>query len=367
MLPRVQLLSKVITGKNTIAILDYLRLIHEKGKLSIMGADGETWLKIHVEGSEENNQDVDLCVDMRKFMQSLMGLSGKVVTLEIDCDSHLMQGKYDNGYFSLPFNDSGEYPAPPADDTPKKIDIYAKNLLRAIGLTEFAVANDELRPIMNGIHFDLTSEGMVCVASDGHRLVKYTDSTIKGDNETFSFNLAKKPSSLISSLLQKMDEYVTLKFNDNTVIVETNWFRMQTRLIVGRYPNFNTVIPSGYSKKAVFAKNDVLSALKRISPFGNFSTELTIVEFGLNKMELTSEDLDYSTKAQESVDCENNETTPMKIGLKGSFISQSIQNVPCDKVMIEYEGQDKAIIVSPYTQDEGSEYISIQMPMRLND
>ena len=375
-LPSLAMVSSVVNPKNSLPILNDVRIeTKDDGNggtiLVFMASDSETWLQMKAT-CEESDKDVAICVEAKSLLQALRNLGGKRVEMTIDDDKHTVLCSYGNGRFSLPFDNANEFPLPIATiDDAKEKRIDAQKLLTAIEKAGFATANDELRPVMNGVHFDFYPYGMVTCATDGHKLAKYTDLTITFDGDANpvvdGYTLPKKPChTLISVLANTVAGDVKISFNDRLVAVNNTMFKMTTRLIEGRYPNYDAVIPKENNKIALVDKAAFVSALKRVLPMGNSNSELVALGFNSGNMTISAEDFDFSKSASEDVCCDYTQE-PFSIGFKGSVLLQMLQNIDGDVVKLAMSDASRAGVISEDKSHECYDYTSIIMPMLLNN
>lgn len=375
-LPSLAMVSSVVNPKNSLPILNDVRIeTKDDGNggtiLVFMASDSETWLQMKAT-CEESDKDVAICIEAKSLLQALRNLGGKRVEMTIDDDKHTVLCSYGNGRFSLPFDNANEFPLPIATiDDAKEKRIDAQKLLTAIEKAGFATANDELRPVMNGVHFDFYPYGMVTCATDGHKLAKYTDFTITFDGDANpvidGYTLPKKPChTLISVLANTVAGDVKISFNDRMVAVNNTMFKMTTRLIEGRYPNYDAVIPKENNKIALVDKAAFVSALKRVLPMGNSNSELVALGFNSGNMTISAEDFDFSKSASEDVCCDYTQE-PFSIGFKGSVLLQMLQNIDGDVVKLAMSDASRAGVISEDKSHECYDYTSIIMPMLLNN
>lgn len=375
-LPSLAMVSSVVNPKNSLPILNDVRIeTKDDGNggtiLVFMASDSETWLQMKAT-CEESDKDVAICIEAKSLLQALRNLGGKRVEMTIDDDKHTVLCSYGNGRFSLPFDNANEFPLPIATiDDAKEKRIDAQKLLTAIEKAGFATANDELRPVMNGVHFDFYPYGMVTCATDGHKLAKYTDLTITFDGDANpvvdGYTLPKKPChTLISVLANTVAGDVKISFNDRMVAVNNTMFKMTTRLIEGRYPNYDAVIPKENNKIALVDKAAFVSALKRVLPMGNSNSELVALGFNSGNMTISAEDFDFSKSASEDVCCDYTQE-PFSIGFKGSVLLQMLQNIDGDVVKLAMSDASRAGVISEDKSHECYDYTSIIMPMLLNN
>ena len=359
--------ASVVNPKNALPILGSILLSFKKDKDSVISAsDGEVTLatKIQVESSD----DVNICIDAKMLLQTLRGLTGREVTLTFDTNgNNIIQGKYNNGTFTLPFDRGEEYPTPTTfDGTEASFIIDSQQLNRAVDMVRFSVASDELRPQMNGVNFDLLNDCLVTAASDGSKLAKFSDFAIKNDKGNTGFILPTKPCNILTNILQKVEGRVKVAFDSRLLTINNESFKLSTRLIEGKFPNYNSVIPRVNFIVAIVDKNEILGALKRVMPLGSSTTEMTVLDFNGSQLTVSSENIDFSTSASETIACEL-EGEQIRIAFKGSFLEQSIQNVLTEKVKLLMTEQSRACVIKPFAEQENTEYLSLLMPMQLNN
>jgi DNA polymerase-3 subunit beta len=237
----------------------------------------------------------------------------------------------------------------------------AENINRSI----FATAQDELRPVMNGIYFDLTPECLSVVASDGHKLVRNQIFSVK-DDQPAAFILPKKPASLLKNVLSKNGGDVVIRFDDRNAEVNYEDGQLICRLIEGRYPNYNSVIPQSNPNQITVDRMSLLSALRRVQPFSNDSSNLIRFHVENGTLQLDAEDYDFSKTATECMSCEYN-GMPMSIGFKGASFVEILNNFECEQVIIQLADPSRAGLVLPSEQPENQDVLMLMMPMLIND
>lgn len=376
---QLSIVAGVVNQKNTIPILGSIMwevfTDASGGKWALLTAsDSETWLSIKAQVIEyegwDGAQSDGICIDARNIIQALRGLQGKELVMEANVVKHFIRCSYGNGEFELPFDDGEQFPKPKecgADAS--SITLGADVIQRAILTTKYACANDELRPQLNGIRFDFHEGCMVNCATDGHKLVRLKTKVESGLND-IGFTLPKKPSQALTNVLDKVEKDVVLKFDNTNAVFRTTDFKLTTRLLEGKYPNYEMVIPKEIIMNAALDKEEALLAINRVSTFGNKSSELTVMEikkeFGGNDgiCNIECDDVDFSTSAHEYFDVKLDDVFPdeMRIGFKGSFLVATIANVPNDTVTVGIIDSTHAVM---FTGGDASEYCSILMPMAL--
>lgn len=361
----LQAISRVISSKNTLPILDCFLFEIEGDQMSVTASDNETTITTHIKLTQ-CDLDGRFAIISKTFMDALKEIPEQPLSFDVDLKTLNITINYQNGTYSLVAQNADEFPLFTAlDDNTIKVDIEAEALCNSITRTLFATADDELRPVMNGIYFDITTENITFVSSDGHKLVKDQTTACKG-NERAAFILPKKPATVLKSLLLKTTEQVTIEFNERNAVFMLGDYRMNCRLIEGRYPNYNSVIPQNNPYKITIDRPMFLSALKRVSVFSNQSNSLVKLQVATNNVSISAQDIDFSTSAKESIPCQY-EGDEMSIGFKSSFLIEILNSINTDNVIIELTDPSRAGIIVPEEQEEGDELLMLLMPMMIND
>ena len=358
-------LSRVINSKNALPILgDFLFEINNN-ILYLTASDSENVMKTQVELTESDD-NFRFAIGNHDMLEAIKGISEQPVTFDVSLEQNLVKISYQNGLFSLPIDNADEYPvAQPVGDFAKTIILSNAILAENINRSIFATAQDELRPVMNGIYFDLTADHLAVVASDGHKLVRNKVFSIKSD-EPSAFILPKKPANLLKNLLGKDGGDVTIRFDERNAEVNYGDGVLQCRLIEGRYPNYNSVIPQNNPNEVRVDRLGLLSALRRVQPFANDSSNLVRFHVEGSTLQLDAEDYDFSKTATERMTCDYN-GSPLSIGFKGNAFIEVLSNIECQDVLIQLADSSRAGLVLPSEQPENQEIVMLMMPMLLNN
>lgn len=375
-LPSIAQCVGVVNAKNVIPILSNLLLeTFNDGMggcaLLVTASDNETWVSVKA-ALTDGEKGMKICVAATDFFKALSNLKGKVVEMEVDESRHVITCTHEEGHFMLPYVPTDEYPSATkvvdGEDYVQKT-INAERLLASIEKGGCATGNDELRPIMSGMRLDFMADGLVSVSTDGHKMVKFKDKSIKTEGietSTMGFTLPKKPANILLNILGGCTNDVKLTFNDATAEFTNGAFKLTTRLIEGRYPNYDTVIPKDNDIIIDADKGDFITALKRVIPMSNTSSEMIRVDVARNVITLVATDIDFSKGASERIACDYTGEN-FSIGFKGSTLLTILQNIDGDKVRLAFKEPNRAGVFKPATEDETTEYVSILMPMLLNE
>ena len=358
-------LSRVINSKNALPILgDFVFDINGQ-TLSLTASDSENTMQTTVELNESDGEG-RFAIGNHDLLEAVKGFSEQPITFDVDLQTNIAKISYQNGLFSLPIESAEEYPtAQTVADGATTIVISNQLLNENINRSIFATAQDELRPVMNGIYFDLTPDCLAVVASDGHKLVRNKIYTIKSDQPA-AFILPKKPAGLLKNLLGKDGGDVTIRFDERNAEINYGDGTIQCRLIEGRYPNYNSVIPQNNPNELRIDRNGLLAALRRVQPFANESSNLIRFHVEGSTLQLDAEDYDFSKTATERMTCDYN-GQPMSIGFKGSSFIEVLGNFDCPEVIIQLADPSRAGLVLPSEQPEGQDVLMLMMPMLIND
>ncbi|MBO6018585.1 MAG: DNA polymerase III subunit beta [Prevotella sp.] len=358
-------LSKVINSKNALPILGDFVFDIKGLTLQLTASDSENTMQTNVELNDADGEG-RFAIGNHDLLEAVKGFSEQPITFDVDLTQNLAKISYQNGLFSLPVESADEYPsAQQVSDGANTIVISNQLLLDNINRSIFATAQDELRPVMNGIYFDLTPDCLAVVASDGHKLVRNKIFTIKSDQPA-AFILPKKPATLLKNLLGKDGGDVTIRFDERNAEVNYGDGTILCRLIEGRYPNYNSVIPQNNPNELHVDRNGLQAALRRVQPFANDSSNLIRFHVEGSTLQLDAEDYDFSKTATERMTCEYN-GQPMSIGFKGSSFIEILSNFACPEVIIQLADPSRAGLVLPSEQPENQDVLMLMMPMLIND
>ena len=362
----LQTLSKVINSKNSLQILECFLFEVSNGKMTITASDSENVMCTTMP-LENTDSDGKFAISSSIILDAMRELPEQPLTFDVDTQALTVKVLYQNGNGKFDFTamNADEYPViQPIGDGASVITINATILNSNISRSIFATAQDELRPVMNGIYFDLTADALAIVASDGHKLVRNRNYTVKSETPA-SFILPKKPANLLKNVLGKDGGDVVIKFDSRNAEITYGDGTLSCRLIEGRYPNYNSVIPQDNPNKLTIDRKTLLSALRRVLPFAS-GTQLIRFQLETGKLELKSEDIDFATSAQEKLTCDYT-GRPMSIGFKGGALTEILNNLDCDDITIELSDPSRAGVIVPTNQDQEEEILMLVMPMLLND
>lgn len=358
-------LSRVINTKNSLPILSDFLFDISDNVLHLTASDSENVMTTELPLTESDG-NARFAIGNKDLLEAVKGFSEQPITFDINQENNIAKISYQNGMFSMPIENADEFPqAQAVSEGASTISMPSNIVADNLGRSLFATAQDELRPVMNGIYFDLTPECLAVVASDGHKLVRNKILTIQSEQPA-AFILPKKPATLLRNVLQKEGGDVTIRFDERIAEITFDEGCITCRLIEGRYPNYNSVIPQGNPNILTVDRLTLLSALRRVQPFANDSSNLIRFHVEGNMLQLNAEDFDFSKTATEQMTCEYN-GQPMSIGFKGSSFIEILNNFECAEVTIQLADPSRAGLVLPSEQPEGQDVLMLMMPMLIND
>lgn len=356
--------GKVVSSKNTLPILDYF-LFDLKGKtLKVTASDLETTLVGSVEVDSVEREGV-IAAPVKLMLDSLKEFSEQPLTIEANEDTWEITISWKSGSLSIPGTSGLGYPALPelAEDK-SEVEMDVDMMISGINKTIFATADDDLRPVMNGVYVNLAAGLVTFVATDAHKLVKHTaEAELSADA---SFILPKKPANLLRGILLKEEDAVKVAFDKKNVVFYLKNSTLVCRLIEGVYPNYNAVIPAANPNKVIVDRVELLNAIKRVAVCSNQATNLVEFNIGANSINLATKDLDFSYSAKECVSCAY-EGAPIVIGFKSTFLVEILSNIETPSVVVELADSTRAGVFKPlYDEPQSANTLMLLMPMMIN-
>lgn len=361
----ISAISRVINSKNALPILDCFLFEVKGSQLLITASDGEVAMKTEVEIADSDAEG-DICYVAKNMLDSLKELSERPLTFKINMETLETEINYQNGKYNIIGQSADVFPRMvPSEGDKMIVKLPDAVFAEGINTTLFAAANDELRPVMNGVYFDIKPDCLTFVASDGHKLVRDRALSVKSEQEG-TFILPQKPSALLKALLPKDDDEAEIAFDSRNVVVKFSDYTLICRLVEGHYPNYNSVIPTNNSQKVVIDRLSILGALKRVSVFSSQSSNLIKLSLKQGQLNLSAQDVDFSTSAEETVVCDYN-GIPLNIGFKSTFLVEIMSNIPAENVEIQLSDSSRPGVIVPVEQKKDNDLLMLIMPMMLND
>ena len=366
LLGHLQAISRVISNKNTLPILDNFLFTLEDGNLEITASDLESTLITQIQ-LENTDGSGTVAVPARILADTLKEFPDIPLTFEINTESLMIVIQSENGKFSIMGQNGAEFPQMPVikDDQKQVLELEYEVLLTGINKSLFATADDELRPVMNGIFMELSPDDITFVASDAHKLVRYKRTDAASESAS-NFILPKKPASLLKNILPKEENKVVLEFDDRNASFTLTNYKLVCRLVEGNYPSYNSVIPTDNPYRMSIDRLSFYNTLKRVSVFSNQASNLVKLALTGNQLNISAQDIDFSISATERLSCQY-EGEDMEIGFKSTFLIEILANLASDDVILEMSDPSRAGILLPaVTDNESEDILMLLMPMMIN-
>ena len=366
LLGHLQAISRVISSKNTLPILDNFLFNLSGNDLEITASDLESTLITRMK-LENTDGDGMIALPARILLDTLREFSVQPLTFDINMSTMAVVISSENGKFNVVGQNGIDFPALPAIKKDKKFSfvINADVMLAGITRTLFATADDELRPVMGGIFLEASTDKITFVASDAHKLVRYQRSDAHADDNS-SFILPKKPASLLKNILPREEGAVTVEFDDKNAFFNLSNYKVVCRLVEGNYPNYNSVIPKNNPRKITIDRVEFYNTLKRVSVFSNQASNLVKLQMKGNQVTVSAQDIDFSISAYERIKCQY-EGDEIEIGFKSVFLLEILANIASQDVMIELADPTRAGLFLPaISENESEDLLMLLMPMMIN-
>lgn len=362
---RLMTIGRVIVQKNTIPILDCFCFDIQGTTLTITASDNDTTLTAKAE-LNECDSDVRFAVNAKTLQDAIKEIPDQPLECYLNTESYELTVEYQNGQYKLMGQSAEEYPTPAiSDETRLEFDLECQKLVPSITRCMIAAANDTLRPQLNTICFDIHSQEVSLVSSNGNQLA-LTKLAIPELNAEGSYLLGTRPASLLKGMLAKAEGNVHFSLGQRTAIVHTEEYSLTSRLVEGRFPNYRSVIPQDNPNIVTVNRLALVSALRRVLVFANAQAVLVKFRLGPNTMNISSQDIDFGKSAEENMLCDYM-GTPMRIAFKGSVLLDLINNIEGDDITLKLSDPSRAGLIVPAKQKEGEEVLMLIMPSVFND
>ena len=363
LLRELQKLNGVISSNNTLPILDNFLFDINSNNMTIIASDLETTMMSTI--SVEADVDGKITIPARILIDTLKTFSNQPLTFIVNTETFGIEMSSEMGNYKLAGQNANEFPKTPKLNGSSSTTIKGDILANAINKTLFASGNDELRPVMSGMFCELSTEQITFVSTDAHKLVKHTRTDISSD-KTASFILPKKPLTILKNNISD-DADIKLEFNDTNALFTFNNITIICRLIDGKYPNYEAVIPKENPNKLTIETASLLSSIKRVSIYANKTTHQIRLKIAGSELQITSEDLDFANKAEERLSCQY-EGTDMEIGFNSKFVIDMLNNIGAEQISLEMSAPNRAGIILPLDGlEEGENTLMLVMPVMLNN
>ena len=362
LLKRLSVANGVIGTNTVLPILEDFLFSLDGSALRIVASNLETTVITSIEVSAEEPGRV--AIPAKILLDTLKALPEQPLTFQVEENTNAITLTSAYGKYKLAGDSYEDYPDLPKDENAQSISLNSSLLLNALNKTLFATSNDELRMAMQGVYFQINENDLTFVATDAHKLVKYTFSGV-GAAEATSFIVPKKGLSLLKNAIDSNNE-IDLAFNKNNSFFRLGETEIIIRLIDAKYPDYNAVIPHDNANILTLDRGEFQSSLRRIAIYANKSTNQVVLNISEGSLTVSAQDLDFSNEATEQMTCEYN-GSPMNIGFNAKFLIEMLNVLSVDQVKFKLSTPNRAGILVPSEQESNEELIMLVMPVMMGN
>ncbi len=363
LLKQLQVLGSVINSSNTLPILDNFLFDLNKKSLTVSASDLETTMSATLEIESKDKGSV--AVPAKLLLDILKTFPEQPLTFTVE-ENSTIEISSNSGKYAIAYAPGDEFPKSVLIEDPSSTIVPSEVLATAISKTIFAAGNDDLRPVMSGVFFQFSPEGLIFVATDAHKLVKYARADVKA-SQVADFIMPKKPLNILKSILSSSDAEVKIEYNDANATFSFENYVLTCRLIDGKYPNYEAVIPKENPNKLLINRTQFFNSVRRVAIFSNKTTHQIRLKIAGTELNISAEDIDYSNKADERLTCDY-QGDDIQIGFNSRFLLEMLTNLQSDDIQLEMSMPNRAGILTPVDGlDEGETITMLVMPVMLNN
>jgi len=360
---QLSIISGVVSGNPIVPILENFLFELKEGVLTITASDLQTTMITSL--TVDANQDIHIAIPAKILLDTLKSLPEQPVTFEIDPHTFVVEIHSENGRYKLAGENATDFPRVPTTNASSKMSVSAQALLGAITGTIFATSNDELRPAMTGVFFDLREDYTNFVATDGNRLIRYRRDDIK-NSQKLGVIIPKKALNLMKSALPNDETTVETEFSKSNAFFSFGDTKMICRLIDERFPDYENAIPTNNPNKMFISRGDLLASLRRISIYANKNTYLVRLKITNDNLQILAEDFDFSNEASETLVC-SYQGEEIEIGFNAKFLIEMLSNIATKEVCFELSAANRAGIILPSEKEDNVDTLMLLMPLMLSN
>ena len=360
---QLQAVSKVISSKNAMSILDNFLFRIEGETLHIIGSDQENVMEATVEIMDVEGEG-EIAVLAKRLLEIVKEISNQPLKFYINETTKEIDITFQNGHFNFTGIDAAEYPRrKPQEEDQVTMRLPGSIVVDGIEGTLFAASTDMIRPIMTGIYWDIEPAKITFVSSDTHKLVRYEINSV-APGLTDNFILPAKPAGILKNLINKEEGEVEIIKDEKSATFNFGTYSLSTRLIKGKYPDYKRVLPQGSPFQLIVNRESLLNAVRRVALFASKASQLVKFNISMTQILMGAQDLDYATSAEERVECDY-KGNDMTIGFNSEYMLEVLANIKGDDVKIELSDPARPGLFSPLEQQEGEDVVMLQMPMQV--
>ena len=365
----IQGLAKMVNGKSSLAILDHFLFEVDGDKLYMTASDGENMMKTTMDIDStsmlDEEDDKRFCIHNTVICDFLKNIASQPIIFDVNMEDKVVKISYMNGHIQFPCTAGEEFPKINImGDESKNVTLPSCLILDDINRTSPFTGQETFRPVMNAICFNFLEESLEVASSNGGVLVKIAHEGIKSENET-TLLLPPKPVSMLKYFLSKEERETNIRYTDNAAVFSSDNWELSCRLVEGRYPNYNSVIPTSDNVQVLVDKRQLQNSIRRMLPMGNPNMKAVKMEINPTTLIMSSEDIDFSKSAREDIPCETT-GEEICIGVNGETLNSMLTHIASDMVRLKMTEPSRAILVVPQEDRENETFIGLLMPCLLN-
>ncbi|MEZ5045839.1 MAG: DNA polymerase III subunit beta [Chitinophagaceae bacterium] len=357
---KLHMISGVTSTNNVLPILEFFLFQINKNLLTITSTDLETTMQVSLD--IQSGDEGEVCIQSKVLLDYLKNLPEQPITIDINKKDFGIDMTSNQGKYKIVGQDASNFPSIPENETQNNFSMPASELSDAIAKTIIAVSNDDIRPAMSGVYFEINNKNIVFVSTDAHRLVRCIKTDVSGQNNSH-FIVPKKALTQLKNNLDSSTE-VTLSYNDNHLFIDSDQLHLSCRLIDAKFPDYKVVIPTDNPYKLTLPKDEFLSALRRVNVFANKATNQVVLDIQGNNLHLYSQDVDYSFEGNEELACQY-EGEDLKIAFNARLLIELIVAIDADEIRLELSTPNRAGILKPNDERTNEDLLMLIMPLMI--
>jgi DNA polymerase-3 subunit beta len=360
LLKNLQSISGIISTNNVLPILESFLFDLQPGKLVVVSTDLETMMKVEID--VQSDKSGSLCIQAKVLLDYLKNLPEQPITFDINTEDFGIDITSEQGKYKIVGEESKSFPTEPKATDTNTFTMSASEFTDGISKAIIAVSNDDLRPAMSGVLFEMSPSNLTLVATDAHRLVRCVKTDVNAKKEA-QIIVPRKALNQLKNTLNHSTE-VTISYNKNHLFVEGTGIHLSCRLIDAKFPDYKVVIPADNPFRLTVAKADFVSALRRVSVFANKTTNQVVLDIVGNNLHLYAQDVDFSFEGNEQMVC-SYDGEDMKIAFNARLMLELLIAMDSEEIVFELSTPTRAGLIKPVVPREHEDLLMLLMPLMI--
>lgn len=350
----------IVPQKTTIPILTSIHLESKDGQLRLAATDLKVSMLFKL--AAENASAGAVCLPALRLFDVIRELPD--IPLEISCNNNKATIKGATGNYRISGNDAEEFPKPNEAVAPSNSSFTCKtaNFVSNLTMAAFACSKDDTRTALMGVLLEIDKTELRTVATDGHRLIK-----ISAPFENAATQQVILPAKTISLLSRAFTaDEISVALNDDSASLSCGNVTIVSRLIAGKYPDYNRVMPRENNLTAIIDREQLFNALKRVRLLTNKDTHAIALAFSREQLAISGNDKETNNDAEESLPI-TFDGEPIEIGMNSDYVLDILRQLSSEQVAIKIKDANTGIYVEPLPQAPNTTVTIVQMPLRLKE